>query len=178
MKKIIYITLLYLLLGNTTKAQLEYLFIQKHNLKANKEEVFLQYNFSVAHNSKNYYIKSIINDSIYYNPNYSVFYETFNRYFLFATKIDSSYMPVGTSTVPFYFPRKKVTIVPIYSLTKDAEFYTVDFDNRIIIEDIKNIPLKENYFKIKCVDLMRKKITIFNVVTKNVIEFTIRQELE
>lgn len=166
MKKIILTVISVLVLSQGIQAQLDYLFVQEHvNVRSNGhlEMIFDQYGFKVCHNQKYYFIKSLESDSTLIDPKQIVFYEIYNKEFLLITRIDSSFMPIGTSIVPFYFPRREIEIIPIKTMNTIPEVYIVNFNSKIIIEDVIGLELKRNYFKISYIDIENRKVEIRNV---------------
>lgn len=158
--------------GQDMRHQLLSLTFNKFERDEKSNMLFHQFNFKVSYENGQYFITSLKNDSILFKPKQKSFYETFDNEYLLATPIDSRIIPKGSSRIYCMYPRSTVFIVPIDSINNLRFIYKVNLGKRIIMEDLESalpgyvIPTDYEFYKIKEIDIVTKKITIINKMNK------------
>lgn len=159
--------ILSIFLSSHSSAQLVDLFSYKAVKNVNKEEVYDQFNLKVIYDN-GYVIKSIKGDTVIFKGEKIIFYEIYANKFLIASEVDSSYIKNGLSANPSFMSRNLAYIIPIESLQANKKMYTVNFRNKIILEDFKkDYDLYKNirFYRIKRIDLDGMRISIYNTIT-------------
>lgn len=165
MKKIYLILFLNFLLSDNCYSQLRLLFGQESKIERKNLEVFEKYNFSVVYANNVYKIMQPDGLREIFVPDVKVYYETFGDQYLLATELDSTYIKNGSSSAPFFVPRKRVYIIPTKSIDS-KNVYFVNFENIIISEEGGMEYCKGECFLIKKIDIKNKKIKIYSLKSK------------
>lgn len=167
MKKTLLTIMIVLIATQPLFSQLVLLIGQESKKVSENLEVFNQYNFSLVYSKeiKEYIIKSIDGKIDYFIPNSAIYYETFNKVFLLATELDSSYIHRGASEAPFFTPRRKVYIIPINTIQKKTNYF-VNFGNKVINQESGKNYFEKEYFLIKEINFKKKWVIIYNPKTK------------
>jgi hypothetical protein len=165
------LTSIFFLSAIWVKGQFYPLLFQKHEKDKDKNMVFKEFNFRVTYEKSVYTIRAIKDSTIFFSAEREVFYETYNKQYLFATVLDSQLIKKHVSTLYSFLPRKVSFIMPIKAMPD--EMYSVDFNGETVINDFKGLPLPPNndFSIIKKVDIPGKKIKLLNLKTKKKTEY-------
>jgi len=162
-----FLILLFSLFFNSAFGQLEYLFVKDYVSDKNKGDTYAQYNFSIKLENDIYNLKSIDGGKYYLKPHKRVYYEVFNDKVLLVTDIDSLFLKKGLSNAYFTFPRYKVYMFLIDSISNNKKYF-VDFNGRIIYENNLSNDNKPNSFFIKSIDFQKREMLICNAMKKEI----------
>ena len=161
----------FVLLLQKANCQLVSLFSNKSVRDKDKNMIYEQFNLKVGFGDGAYFIQSLKNDSIIFNPGRDVYYEIYNNKYLLINFKDTLVISRYTSNAYYTFPRRLAYIIPTDSLENLHTIYTVDFKKNIVWNDYEEryeIPPEYNFFKIINFDIEERKITICNRNNKKI----------
>ena len=141
-------------------AQLKGIYSNTYFTDLNQNMVFKKLGLKLKYKDGQFVFLSSINDTIIFACDKRFYFETFNKKYLIISEGNS---PIGSSALPYFFPRKTSYVIPLKSLEKSVKIYQVNFGGEQILEDLKtDVTLNVPYYRMKKIDVTENMLVIYD----------------